>query len=69
MGYQMYVNLAGILSIMAAAVFQFLLASPRASGVALIILPMLAAFKSRGDVRLHFYNIKQAWIWMFDDFK
>jgi formate dehydrogenase subunit gamma len=41
----------------------------RASGVALIVLPMLAAFKSRGDARLHFYNIKQAWIWMFDDFK
>jgi len=41
----------------------------RVSGVALIVLPMLAALKSRGDVRLHFYNIKQAWIWMFDDFK
>lgn len=41
----------------------------RASGVALIILPMLATFKSRGDARLHFYNIKQAWVWMFDDFK
>lgn len=41
----------------------------RASGVALIVLPMLAALKCRGDVRLHFYNIKQAWIWMFDDFK
>lgn len=41
----------------------------RASGVALIVLPMLAALKSRGDARLHFYNIKQAWVWMFDDFK
>lgn len=41
----------------------------RGSGVALIVLPMLAAVKSRGDARLHFYNIKQAWIWMFDDFK
>ena len=41
----------------------------RASGVALIVFPMLAAFQSRGDARLHFYNIKQAWIWMFDDFK
>jgi len=41
----------------------------RASGVALIVLPMLAALKSRGDARLHFYNIKQAWLWMLDDFK
>ena len=41
----------------------------RASGVALVILPMLAALKSRGDARLHLYNIRQAWIWMFDDFK
>jgi len=40
-----------------------------ASGVALMVLPMLAALEARGDVRLHFYNIKQAWIWMFDDFK
>lgn len=41
----------------------------RASGVALIILPLLATLKSRGDARLHLYNIRQAWIWMFDDFK
>jgi len=41
----------------------------RASGVALIVLPMLATLKSRGDARLHFYNIKQAWTWMFDDIK
>ncbi len=41
----------------------------RVSGVCLITLPMLAAFKIRGDVRLHLYNIRQAWIWMFDDFK
>ena len=41
----------------------------RISGTALIFLPMLAAFKIRGDVRLHFYNVKQAWIWMFDDIK
>jgi formate dehydrogenase gamma subunit len=41
----------------------------RISGAALIFLPMLAAFKARGDARLHLYNIKQAWIWMFDDIK
>jgi cytochrome b subunit of formate dehydrogenase len=41
----------------------------RISGVALILLPMLATFKSRGDARIHIYNIKQAWTWIFDDFK
>jgi len=41
----------------------------RVSGVALMILPMLAAYIARRDVRLHFYNIRQAWIWMFDDIK
>ena len=41
----------------------------RASGVALIVLPMLATFRARGDFRLHFYNIRQAWIWVFDDIK
>lgn len=41
----------------------------RASGVALMIFPLLAAFKARGDARLHLYNIRQAWIWVYDDFK
>jgi formate dehydrogenase subunit gamma len=41
----------------------------RVSGVALAVLPMLAAWKARRDVRLHFYNIRQAWTWLFDDFK
>lgn len=41
----------------------------RASGVALMVLPMLAAFKLRGDARLHLYNIRQAWVWVFDDVK
>jgi len=41
----------------------------RSSGVALIVLPMLATLKIRGDVRIHWYNIKQAWTWMFDDIK
>jgi formate dehydrogenase subunit gamma len=41
----------------------------RGSGVALIVLPMLATLKSRGDARIHLYNIKQAWTWMFADFK
>jgi formate dehydrogenase subunit gamma len=41
----------------------------RVSGVALIVFPLLATFKSKGDAMLHFYNIKQAWTWVFDDFK
>jgi len=41
----------------------------RASGVALMVLPMLVTLKSRGDARIHLYNIKQAWTWIFDDFK
>jgi formate dehydrogenase subunit gamma len=41
----------------------------RASGVALIVLPMMATFNKRGDAALHIYNIKQAWTWVFDDIK
>lgn len=41
----------------------------RASGIGLIVFPMLAALKCRGDMRIHWYNVKQAWTWMWDDFK
>jgi len=41
----------------------------RSSGVALIVFPLLASFKIGGDIRLHLYNIRQAWTWLFDDFK
>ncbi|MEQ1949069.1 MAG: cytochrome b/b6 domain-containing protein [Bryobacteraceae bacterium] len=41
----------------------------RLSGVALVVLPLLAALFVRGDLRLHFHNIGQAWTWMFDDFR
>jgi methyl-accepting chemotaxis protein len=57
MGHQMYVNLAGILSIVAAAVCQFLLASPRASGLALLValglfsLNLLSAFILSREIR------------------
>ena len=34
-----------------------------------MVLPLLAVYRSRGDFRVHFYNIKQAWTWVFDDFK
>jgi formate dehydrogenase gamma subunit len=41
----------------------------RLSGVSLFLLPLWAAFKARGDFRLHFYNIRQAWIWSLQDFR
>ncbi len=41
----------------------------RASGVALIVLPMLATFSRRGSAAIHFYNIRQAWVWVYDDFR
>jgi methyl-accepting chemotaxis protein len=53
----MYVNLAGILSVVAAALFQFLLVSPRASVVALLVacglfgLNLVSAFLLRREIR------------------
>lgn len=41
----------------------------RISGICLIVLPMLAVIRSRGDYRIYFYNIKQAWMWTLDDVK
>lgn len=41
----------------------------RISGVFLIILPLLAAVKSRGSFSIHFYNIRQAWVWTLEDIK
>ena len=39
----------------------------RISGLCLAVLPVLAIIRSRGDYRIHFYNIRQAWIWTFKD--
>jgi len=41
----------------------------RLSGVCLAIFPLLAIYHSRGDMRIYFYNIKQAWIWTAKDIK
>ncbi len=41
----------------------------RISGIALIVLPMLACLRKRGNAAIHFYNIKQAWTWVYDDFR
>jgi formate dehydrogenase gamma subunit len=41
----------------------------RISGVCLIAFPALAVLRSVGDVRIHFNNVKQAWVWVFADVK
>jgi len=41
----------------------------RASGAALIVFPMVATLMCRGDMRIHWYNVRQAWTWMWDDLK
>ena len=41
----------------------------RISGILLLILPLFSISKGRHDWRLHFYNIKQAWVWTFEDIK
>lgn len=41
----------------------------RASGVLMIFLPLVAVAASRKDFRVFYYNIKQAWLWTFDDIK
>jgi formate dehydrogenase gamma subunit len=39
----------------------------RISGLCLIVLPFAAVFRSRGDLRIHIYNIRQAWVWTLSD--
>jgi formate dehydrogenase gamma subunit len=41
----------------------------RISGVCLFIIPFVAMFKSRHDIRVYFYNIRQAWVWTIEDIK
>jgi formate dehydrogenase subunit gamma len=41
----------------------------RLSGVCLICFPLIAVFRSKGDLRIHFYNIRQAWIWTLSDIR
>ena len=41
----------------------------RGSGVCLIVLPILAVFRSTGEFRVHLNNIRQAWLWTLDDLK
>jgi formate dehydrogenase subunit gamma len=39
----------------------------RISGLCLIALPFAAVFRSKGDLRIHIYNVRQAWIWTLSD--
>ncbi|MFQ5599075.1 MAG: cytochrome b/b6 domain-containing protein [Candidatus Krumholzibacteriia bacterium] len=41
----------------------------RTSGVCFIVFPFLAVLRGRGDVKVHLYNIQQAWIWTLADLK
>ena len=41
----------------------------RISGICFIILPIIVVLTSRNDLRLFFYNIKQAWAWSLQDIK
>ncbi len=41
----------------------------RISGISLIVLPILSIIRSRGDYKIYFYNIRQAWVWTLEDLK
>lgn len=41
----------------------------RISGCCLAILPPLVLARNRHDYRIHWYNIRQGWIWTWQDFK
>jgi formate dehydrogenase subunit gamma len=41
----------------------------RISGLCLIVLPFAAVFRKKGDLRIHIYNVRQAWIWTLSDVK
>lgn len=44
-------------------------AAHRISGICFIVFPILATIISKGDFTIHFYNIRQAWIWTLQDIK
>jgi len=41
----------------------------RLSGIALIVLPVIAVARTAGDIRVHFHNILQAWTWTLSDLR
>jgi len=44
-------------------------ATHRIAAIAFVVLPILATIISKGDFRIHFYNIRQAWLWTLQDLK
>lgn len=44
-------------------------ATHRISGICFIVFPILATIISKGDFSIHFYNIRQAWLWTLQDIK
>jgi formate dehydrogenase subunit gamma len=41
----------------------------RLSGICLIVLPLWTLLRNRADYRVHIDNIRQAWIWAWNDIK
>ncbi len=41
----------------------------RISGLCLLVFPTLAVLRSAGDFKIHLYNVRQAWVWVFSDVK
>ena len=41
----------------------------RASGVALIVMPLVALIRGRAEWKIHLDNIKQGWVWTIADLK
>jgi formate dehydrogenase subunit gamma len=41
----------------------------KAGGVALIVLPIVALLGRPSELRVHFYNVRQAWGWTLNDMK
>ncbi len=41
----------------------------RISGLLLALLPPLALFRGRSELRVHVRNIREAWVWSLDDFR
>lgn len=44
-------------------------ATHRISAIAFVVLPILVTIISKGDFRIYFYNIRQAWLWSLQDIK
>lgn len=41
----------------------------RIGGICFTVLPLLAVLRSTGDARVHFANVRQAWVWTLQDIR